>query len=831
MRIIPAPIGIMCLVGGLALAAPALAQQGLYDGIRMTIDQETAKYSVNDEVSDFAIAVLTSQGETVSATQAEAALRLPAATVCRSEDAESSDEGGDDDNAPNTDDDRSTCIDMIQRLRAIMAREERVQALGHDLQAVAGSAELAADAYPGMGTESLLFSEAIRTIWGTEQSGSSATIEVRTWPKNDSTIKEDLNTITKEIGSLQRPEAIGAVWRVLYGTRFARGERGGLNDADTASYPDNAPGTERQYLWKEHDSLDEALLKLRQDLLGDDLPADDDASSSSAGPRRVILYPPKVLMENLVIWVSSDDVGLRQKVPLFPVQPSLIGQNGAILGGNWPPAPPGPTKASMSQSDEDDSRGLCLDPIAEDGFLCRSLSDGESLCEEPAEAQAETIVLAQCEGKEEEAQRTPAGPMICNDLEWRAGDFDPDYQCQPELECADVCNDSSGTPNSNVEFQVFKKEDQDDKLAVSRACVKNDSKILPAYQVLQAAAGLRLTCELENDVDPIDTLPPEEQEAFCCDQVSQTAAVMCRAMEEDGVFAEDDGSRAISESGEPFTPGNCALAFATDACGLECGGPLKEGYLDELIDRANENPADLPETCDEALGQQRVQDLLFEAEDIDEACSPDRTIALDNTILANACYAGRCLEYTLKVHNTTPAFGAFTATDAIVPYGPEVGDRTAPDEAIDLSPIPPDQLPRYVPGEIIGDFDRAFCQLNGLPPLTPTVVCSVDPLRRLALPLIDPFNHQSTLDQQRQELAAEQQSFLRVGLPAGVRIGDDLFIEMLRGPVQALTDSLSVSTELLTQLNDADFTRELCPLSPPQGLTSSSSDTSSAASI
>ncbi len=824
------PIGLVSITTAwLALGGIATAQTtGIYQMIRADIEAEFASFDVSNEVLEFAVAVVNTDGGALSAEQAKNALTLPPAVVCRGEDANSSADPGDPNTTENIDDDRTECIDRINRLLRLLRRESQVQKVGRDVQAIVGSAELATDSYPGMGTESLLFSEATRMIWGTNQSGSEATLSVRAWPKDNDTIEEDLKKVRSELAKLKPEEQTGAIWRALYGTLYAKGERGGLNIADTPEDPDNAPGTERQYLWKEQPDLDEALLKLREDLLAL-TPSSSSSSSSSdeAEESKIItLYPPKSLGNNVVVWVSTDDVGLRQEVPIHPVLPSLMGGK-VIEGGTWPPAPPGPEVAPLRASDEDDSRGLCLDTIAADGFLCHVPKTAESPCEEEAEPEDGSIVLAACEGSEEETKETPAGPLICEDLVWRKGGFDEDYQCTYEIGCSDVCNDASGSPNAETEFHVFRKQDKEGEEALSRACVKRDSRLISGYQVLQAASGLRLTCELPNDFEPYLSLPEEEKPLNCCDQIGQMAAVMCRAMEEDGVFTEGDGSRAVSTEGDPFSAGNCVLAFAADYCGPECGGPTDENYLTELIDRANENPADVPESCDEALEQDRVQKMLTEVEDIDEACSPDRVVEMDNTILSNACYAGRCLEYTLKMRNTTPGNGALTAIDVAQPFMSFLGEREQLPEVIELAPIPQNRLPRYLPAQVVGNFDQAYCQLNGLPPLMPQTLCAVDPLRRLILPLIEPFAQQSNLDQQRAELAAAQRSFLRVGLPAGVRIGDDLFLEMMRASVQALTDSLKTSAELLDSLRDVDFTNELCPLSPTQGLTGSSASASS----
>lgn len=823
------PIGLASLMTAwLAFSGVAGAQTiGLYEQIRADIEAETASFDVSDEVLEFAVSAVSADGVLITADQAKSALTLPPAVVCRSEDASSSADPGDPNSPNNIDDDRSECIDLINRILRLMRRESLVQQVGRDVQAIVGSAELATDSYPGMGTQSLLFSEATRMIWGTNLSGSEATLTIRPWPKDNDTIKEDLKKVSAELNKLKPEERTGAIWRALYGTLYAKGERGGLNAADTPGDPDNAPDTERQYLWKEQPDLDQALLKLREDLLALPSPSASSSSDSDEGeePDTIILYPPKSLGGNVIVWVSSDDVGLREEVPIHPVLPSLMGGK-PINGGAWPPAPPGPEVAPRRPSDEDDSRGLCLDTLAKDGFLCHAPEDAESPCDEPAEPEEGSIVLAACKGDEEEAKETLAGPLICDDLVWRKGGFDENYQCTYDIECSDVCNDASGSPNAETEFQVFRKQDEDGELALSRACVKNDSRLISAYQVLQAAGGLRLTCELPNDFEPFDALPEEEKPLNCCDQIGQMSAVMCRAMEEDGVFTEADGSRAVSTEGDPFSAGNCALAFAADYCGPECGGPTDENYLTELIERANENPAGLPESCDEALGQDRVQAILTDVDDIDEACSPDRVVEMDNTILSNTCYAGRCLEYTLKLRNTTPSNGALTAIDVAQPFFSFLGEREQLPEAIELAPIPPSRLPRYLPAQVVGDFDRAYCQLNGLPPLMPQVFCAVDPLRRLTLPLIEPFAQQSNLDQQRAELAAAQRSFLRVGLPAGVRIGDDLFLEMMRASVQALTDSLETSAELLDALRGVDFTDELCPLSPTQGLTGSSASSS-----
>lgn len=826
MRAFPLRAGLF--LSALLAASPAAAQTtSIYESVRADVLAESAQYDVTPEVDAFARAVFAAQDITLTTQQVKDSLRLPPSAVCNNRplatSADSEEEGSE---AQAEDSDRTDCQETIERLQRVLKRESLVQALGRDLQAIASSAELATDSYPGMGSETLLITEAIRTIWGNPESGSRATLSVRAWPDDI-----DFSGVTGALGGLSREERTGAVWRALYGTRFAQGERGRLNDSDTDGNPANAAGTERQYLFKDQPAVDQALLDLRAQLLGGAL--DDEAEAEGEPGRIVTLYPPKSIGGNLVVWVSSDDVGLREETPIHPVLPSLGDASSAIAGGTWPPPPPGPTRAPITPSRTDDSAGLCLDPIAKDGFLCTAPADGASPCEEDAPASAGAIALAACTPPDQETEVTAAGPQVCGAIDWRGTGFDPDRQCTPELACEPVCADATGQENEETEYHVYMKEDKDGLPAVARACVKEGGSLLPAYRLIQAASGIRLSCESENGVDVGLDLAPEEMGFACCSQSAMGATVMCREMEEDGVFSEPDGTRAISTTGEAFSVGSCALAFANDYCGNQCG-TQPEGFLDEVIERANTNPAGRPESCEDALGDLTVQSLLDEAEAIDEACLPERETDMPNTILANACYAGSCLERSLKLHNLVPGFGALTAVDQTLPQMPEMEPRTEGRE-VEVSPVRVPRLPAYEPMRVVGDFDAAFCQLNGLPPTMPPTACAVDPLRRVTLPLADGFTQQANLDQQRAELTAAQQAFLRTGLPAGSRAGDRMFTEALRGPVQGLADSVRTSVELLEDLADAQFTPEMCPLSPTQplvgsGVTSPGPDASSSAS-
>lgn len=821
----PAAIGRGCLaiLCAVTLSAPKAeaAFDSLYRTIKADVMAEQSTFQVSDEVATFAQAILTQAGKDITLEQVRLALTLPASAVCNAGQADNSDTAADDPGNEEENGDRTDCNELVRRAIEIMKRESLVRELGNSLQPIATTAELATDSYPGMGSESLLLTAAIRAIWGTNATGDDPSLQVRTWPENDSTIAGDLQQIDAILSRMSDEERTGATWRALYGTRFAKGELGGQNEADTPADPDNAPGTERQYLWKEQPELDQALLKLRADLFAADAGDEDDE-------KRVIdLFPPQKIGDN-VVWVTSDDVGLRQRIPLHPVLPSL-GDSVPIKGGLWPPAPPGPTLAPSKPSDENDSRGLCLIPIAADGHLCRAPTGETSPCRTTVGPQAGTIILAACAGDEESTKLTPAGPLACEDLDWHLGGFSPDDQCQPELKCDPVCNDNSGTPNPEEEFHVYSKVDQNGQEAIVRGCMKTGDRLLPGYRALQAGAGLRLICESQNNVALSDLLPPEELEVVCCSQISEMATVMCRAMEEDGVFTEGN-ERAVSKGGEPLSVGTCAMAFAIDSCGPSCGGPLPAGYLDELIERANKNPAGRATECEEAVNEEegRLRALLYEAETINESCSPDRLVEMDNTILANTCYADRCLEYSLKLHNLTPAFGALTTFDAQTPLSPAVFPRQEPEEAIEVAPLLPDRLPTdYSPGEIAKNFDIGVCQINGLPPLTPPVLCAVDPLRRLTLPMVEPFGQQANLDQQIGDLALDQSIFRLSGLPAGIRLGDDLFLETLRPVIQELNDSVEGTVRLLNELPDIEFANELCPLSPTQELESSRSNSSS----
>ncbi len=802
---------VSAVLAGLCSAGPALAASstpsvgGTYGQILTNIQHELGQESAEDTVMTYVAAVLTQSGEQITATQVEQSLNRAPDVVCEQ----------DTGSLPK---DRSTCIELIDRAQALVAREEQARRLGRDLQAIASSAELATDAYPGMGTESLKVSEALRTIWGLTSSGE--TLDIHTWPTDNDTIKNDLNQIASAFGSLSTEEQAGALWQMLYGVRFARNERGGLNPSDSESNPVNGANTERRFLWKSYTALGDALEQLQTDLLAT---VPDASESVDAG--HTILFPTHVAGggdQTLVVWVTNEDVGLRAQIPLEPPLPALLDGSTAIPGGTWPPAPPGPTVAPLEPSNEDDSRGLCLDPIAKRGHLCRAPGGEESPCTEPITDAPDGIVLASCIGQSSSSE-TAAGPGMCDTIEWRKGGFDQDHQCQPELTCADVCDDVSGSPNASTQFHVYKKVDTEDGVAVARACVKNGAKLLPAYLLIEAASGLRLTCEETNNSEPSESLPPAEQGILCCDQIGQRAMAMCQAMEEDGVFMDAAGNRLESSTFEPFTVASCATAFANDECQNMCG-LVPEGYLDEVIALANQNPAGLPASCEDALTTDRVQKLINEADGIDQPCDPERITEMDNTILANACFAGRCLEDTLKLHQVTPRSGPLTAVDNPNPWLTDEHERTRTEGPHDLAAESGSAvLPAYAPARIVGDFDRAFCQLNGLPPLTPAALCAVDPLRRINLPLVNPFEQQSTLDQQRGELAADQQAFLQTGLPAGVRLGDDMFVDMIRTPIASLTQSLSTVTDMLQELSQAEFPKDLCPLTPDEAAGTSSS--------
>jgi hypothetical protein len=783
------------LVGVLLTLLTPLVAHASYSDILTSVRATTTPAQADPEVLAFALAALRPGDAALTPERVQQALRGEILSFCRPTTTSSS-------SAPSD----AACLQEMETIRSLVQREMWVRDVGRDLQAIATGQELQEGVLPGADINELL-PQSILAIWevtATETGASITSPTIVSVPELDDAVKK---AVTNALTALKPEERVAATWRLLYGVREARGERGSPRpEHEQPEAEANQPGTERQHLFRETPDLEEALLALQAAVLAA-VPATDDR------PR---LFLPISIGSQTLAWVTDDDVGLRFVEALEPVQPSLVSltDGTAIRGGTFPPAP--------GEDADPQGHGLCQMPLSSDGFLCR-LAEGGPNCAEPT-TNSGPLRLGPCTGTGD-VRQTLAGPDACRTSVWRDGGFDTTYQCRPELTCESICNDASASANATTQLHAYKKGSSGDP-GVVRGCVRNNNLDLPpVYQALRAAVGMSVSCGLPDQIDVSDVVGADQLPDTCCSIAGEMASVACRAMEEDGVLTNDDGSFRKAPDGTPFTLPNCTAALVIDQCSSSCGRTLPAGFRDALFAQAQTNPGNTPTRCEDALEEPRVQRILAAMTHRDELCRADRLTSFPNTIGNLACYANQCLEDSLEFQRLNPGQSPYVTGETIAPFDAWLGPRQTGSGAVDVAPLIPPTLPAYEPGQLLLEFDSALCELVGLPPLTPPALCLLRPLQRALVPLASFALQAADPARQIDQLRVQVEDVQRAATAFGLRRGQEGMRQALRAPVQSLTTTLTEAEAILQTLRDASFTTVSCPIDGT-ALSSSSAENS-----
>ncbi len=308
------------------------------------------------------------------------------------------------------------CLEVEKAIRRVGNRELETISLGRRLQIAATGYEDPIATFslqPSKLTSAYL--ETLK-VWGiplVTSGEAKQTIRILQPPPE---ANEYLSAIVDDLSPLSTEEQVAAVWRYQYGVEF-------VTRTSTGSNPDgvSGPGTERRLLFKRVPALEEHLIGLR-DLIEQLIEPPLDP-----GEMAVVVLTVPTPDEDVLAWVhvrdtSLDapaeedemdvgdkplppkDAGLRWKMALDPVSPSILTEeNDPIPAGTYPPPP-------EKQADGDiiakGGGGLCATVTGRQGFLCRTRerNEDEAACEEEApEPQERTIILSNCTPPDEDS--------------------------------------------------------------------------------------------------------------------------------------------------------------------------------------------------------------------------------------------------------------------------------------------------------------------------------------------------------------------------------------------------------------------------------------------
>lgn len=846
---------LFLFIGILLCARPVDAAMPLYDRIKQTIERETGKEEIDPPVAAFVAAVLSNPSFTITTGEVTRIVRGEGQAVC-----------GARANASVLD-----CDALIDTVERLVEREERIRALGRSLQAIATSYELPISDLPGRALSTANDLRGIQNIWGAGTGSikiASAGPPIRIISADPDTFRTLFTDIGESLETLPEEERIAAVWRYQYGVRLVRGERA---PRFPAPYIDSSsgPGTERQYLFKRWDALEEALIAVWNLLL-------TATFDPPLGTNETVYYtiPANLLDEtmpdNIMLWMHIDgnpaeshpfgDVGLQWSTPLEPVLPSLQSETGSfILGGRYPPEPAVPYDDEMVPID---GAGLCSSPTALRGYLCRPYEQvpPELRCPKPDEpVPPDTIELRHClqppaeggvwcclgsgrtcrqvkntgscsifggvssdtpEGCSLNGCRVPkgatrvtiAGPDTCRELTWKdAKPFDINRQCKLELRCAPSC-----APGMDS-FTLLK-----DGTGVVRVCVNENTSGPATYAVYRALVRAYQFCKeppSKTPTEPYRDMTIDEATRACCRGEGEANQAVCAMMERDGMF-----EAGANYEGVPFNAETCAETLTHWMCSQN---EMKGCYLSRFYPAGfpgalfgyidGRNPSNVPDLCTDATHgitrDPRIAAMKETIEKRDDLCDPGQVNQYKNRIGNNLCYIGQCVEQSEELHRLGGARTPATVSDELTPWDSAL-TGTPLGNLLMNPPIIQGQLPTYRPGLLIRTVEQALCQLQGLPPRTPPILCAINPVRQLREHRTTGMETVFGLLTQEEQYAVSAEDLLTLSPAIGSRIGTSLYGTYLRDATRSFAGVLTIANRLLNELTHIAFPIEMCPISP-----------------
>jgi hypothetical protein len=841
-----------------ALLAPSGANAGLYTDVQAIVREEAAITIAEPIVRHFAAFIAGAWERDINP------LLQADVTVCAEQCV--SDEGirpcqeGDPRPALRDAMTSGRCDDLTNAVQRMVAEEEWIRSTGRQMQAAAFAQEQVIEERPEDPDAIAAHLEAIVGVWApggeTVNKDDEAKVDDRRMrvvpiasvlpPAQVATVQDTISEVDDALTALrvtwmedpdgtgpQEPSLVSiderqtaAVWRYRFGVRFARGDREPQFPPPVVSAED-ATG-ERQYVGRRWTAVETALLKIWSLL-----PRDPQAFSPPLGRDEVAVFaleqPGLASARNVEVWARVDgngaedhpfgDVGLRWIVAGEPVLPSLLTDaalscvngcngdavcaalcgadgNGVILGGEYPPEP-------------EDGTGLCSQPLASRGALCRPMTmspGGASPCEESPDPQTGAVILTKCDmacprGRNDDGTCiiTAAGPDVCA-ASWDAGVIEPATACRVELQCDTTC--------------PLEKTSE----GIVNVCIPADSTLPGTYALLLALAHAGTACHVPPGTPLIpEDAPPDVALDACCSREQEAFRVACQAMATDGVFTD-----LPPVDGVPVTAQTCAEAMADRECSevQELGHcpsswEYPSSFAAYIAAAAQRNPASVPASCTEAMNEEtrdaRVAGAIAQLDD-GGICTPGRVTTYRNSVGNNLCYLGKCIEQGWETHAVIGGRQPLSVGDGIAPVTSLFPED---DAAARVAPPAPGEsgLPPYLPGALLAALEQSLCAANGLPALLPPSRCGFDVRRAIVEGGGDPLAIGASAFGQSRELL-QGTAHASMAQAMGIRASSDAFARYMTTAAAPLAGVLRSAADLLSAMTTVQFPVEMCPLGP-----------------
>ena len=802
---------------GLLLAQPlqaiAATQWSLYETIHKTVEQEQSIETADPDLKDYLAAVFKQPVEAI-----EEVLKGNTVKAC--------------DLAKLTE--QAPCSEFMLRVMQTAKRELGVRSLGRKLQEIASGEESAVSFLPDKAAGLVMNLNALLSMWssgdGSHITQSGTTVAVRSL--SSATTNPLLAQLKTRLEALPTEERIAAVWR------YDRGVRAVITQPVPA---DATEGTERQFLFKRWNSdpanIEQTLLSLWNSL---------PQTGAAAADVTYFLIPNAqgTLPENILVWArklknGEGDAGLAWNLALQPVLPSLVkraagnGANTAIVGGLYPPEPATNGTAGPAGTK------LCSDPLSAKGYLCSPARVAG--CPVPPGRDPQAIHLINCTVSKETA--TTSGPNSCLAQDWRttpiaAGKpgFDVNTQCVVDPKNDLSCDSATGftgrtypkDPNGHIQMAVGNPQ-------------QGALRIPATYIWIHELVHARQSCAFPpnhsfyhagpNPQIPAEGLSPQQKQeniATCCNNEGEAYRAQCNAMEEDGMFVDPATGKRIVVNGVEITAAVCAEVYTDASCLERTGGhcPRTREYVNgmefalRMEDIAgNLAPAKTRMSCTAAINPKtmdpRMKAQIDEINSQYDLATPGRTATFRNSIGNNLCYIGQATEQVLEKERITPGRSPTTIFDQESPReGTSQVPLSAQATASTTLDAPAVSIPSYRPQLVAEQFDAALCQQQGLPPQTPPLLCTLQYLRRLQLPLSEYILNSQSLDALQGEQSQPFNDYKDLAPGLGMRLATGIYEQHAPPVLGSLTQLLEEAVRQLKQLSAIPFTAQMCPLRP-----------------
>ncbi len=550
--------------------------------------------------------------------------------------------------------------------------------------------------------------------------------------------------------------------------------------------------------------------------------------------------PGKAKELGVSVWVRGDDVGLTADAAGEPMHialdckgvdnPGKRCKDDVTLGGTYPPDPLWAASATP----------LCNDPVLKAGYLCSTALQTTCFPAEFQEGNPETgltIVPCMSPPLKNFLSFSNSGPDMCEVGGWvtaqpqpigrdkqgnvlaDSAELQPELhpascmQCVPDAYCASKCEEPT-VPVSGTQRVPL--------------CIDEDVGAFSRYILISQLVAAQRVCGSDIATDPRTSGEGDS----CCPASYNGQLAACNAMAQDGVLKDDVRTCAAILSSLECT-GWLPSCLDGTLSPAQCSFVVKQNPQSCLQKGVTVNAADLvkgirdrvtakdllyppPTTCAAAVAELNPASqspdgrLLRMESSLQDVCNPGCAVAYGASIGNGMCALAQCTEQSLEEHRIDPGRSGAQTEDSAFPWEGMRGTGGPVLDAIRAgwlsTPLPERSLLT-----MLRTLDAAVCQVNGLPPLTPSSRCLFQTVRRTNQPALPIRAVAEGIGDQRKELQVPQEHAEAAIAAVGMREGRQLLRGVLNQQLPVLSALVQSAADQLKLLGQVRFPSQMCP--------------------